>query len=125
MRKKKLPFTPDYAVPPGATLEETMESLGMTQKELAARTGLTPQSLNRIFKGDQPIPCETANRLELVTGIPATFWNSLEANYREQLARLAERESLSLALDWLKTMPVPKKWSRFRKLIRTFVWKAA
>lgn len=106
MRKERLSFTPDYAVPPGVTLEETMESLGMTQKELAARTGLTAQSLNRIFKGDQPITCETANRLELVTGVPATFWNSLEANYREQLARLEERKSLSLDLDWLKTMPV-------------------
>ena len=36
-------------------------------KELAVRTGLTEQTLTRIFKGTQPISDETANRLELVT----------------------------------------------------------
>ena len=65
-----------------------MLSLNMTQKEFAQRTGLTVQSLNRIFKGVQPITYETANRLELVTGVPAGFWNNLEANYREQLAKI-------------------------------------
>jgi addiction module HigA family antidote len=63
-----------------------MESLQMSQKELAQRTGLTEQTLTRIFKGDQPISYETANRLELVTGVPARMWNNLEAQYRELLA---------------------------------------
>ncbi|HDZ84498.1 MAG TPA: DNA-binding protein, partial [Nitrospirae bacterium] len=38
---KKYRFDPDYAVPPGASLQETMEALDMTQRELALRTGLT------------------------------------------------------------------------------------
>jgi HTH-type transcriptional regulator / antitoxin HigA len=33
--KKKYQFEPDYAVAPGETLHEVMESLEMTQKELA------------------------------------------------------------------------------------------
>jgi transcriptional regulator with XRE-family HTH domain len=65
-----------------------MESLDMSQKELAIRTGLTVQSLNRIFKGDQPISYETANKLELATNVPALMWNNLEAQYREQLAKV-------------------------------------
>ena len=81
--KKRYDFEPDYAVPPGETLKEVMESLGMTQRELAVRTVLTVQSLNRIFKGDQPITYETANKLELATGVPARMWNNLEAQYRE------------------------------------------
>ncbi len=88
--KRQHHFEPDYAVPPGATLEETMESLGMTQRDLGTRTGLTVQTLNRIFKGEQPITYETANKLELVTGIPAAFWNNLEAQYREQLTKIAQ-----------------------------------
>lgn len=103
--KAGLEFRPDVAIPPGATLQETMESLGWSQKELAERTELTVMSLNRIFKGEQPISYETAGRLELVTGVPARFWNNLEANYREQLARLAERSRLEEDLDWLETMP--------------------
>ena len=60
----------------------------MSQKEFAQRTGLAMQSLNRIFKGVQPITYETANQLELATVVPAGFWNNLEANYREQLAKI-------------------------------------
>lgn len=59
--KAKLTFEPDYAVPPGETLQEVMESLGMTLEELSRRTGLTKQSLIRIFRGDQPISFETAD----------------------------------------------------------------
>ena len=103
--KKLYGFEPDYAVSPGETLKEVMESLNMAQKELAIRTGLTVQSLNRIFKGEQPISYETANKLELATGVPARMWNNLEAHYREQLAKAKERKQLETDLDWLKTIP--------------------
>jgi addiction module HigA family antidote len=105
MAKKTYGFEPDYAIPPGETLKEVMESLNMSQKELAIRTGLTVQSLNRIFKGDQPISYETANKLELATGVPARMWNNLEAQYREQLAKTKERKQFETDLDWLKTIP--------------------
>ncbi|MCD6526847.1 MAG: helix-turn-helix domain-containing protein, partial [Desulfuromonas sp.] len=103
--KKQYQFEPDYAVPPGETLHEVMESLQMSQKELAKRVELTEQTLIRIFKGDQPITYTTANRLELVTRVPARFWNNLEAQYREQLAKLEERERLTADIVWLKTVP--------------------
>lgn len=104
--KRKYGFQPDFAIPPGETLKEVMESLNMTQKELAIRTGLTVQSLNRIFKGSQPISYETANRLELTTGVPASMWNNLEAQYREQLAKIKEQSLLESDLDWLRSIPV-------------------
>jgi HTH-type transcriptional regulator / antitoxin HigA len=103
--RKAYPYDPDYAVAPGETLLEVMESSGMTQKEFAVRTGLTVQSLNRIFRGEQPISFDTAARLELVTGTPARLWNNLETNYRERLAALAERERLQAELAWLKQIP--------------------
>ncbi len=103
---KKYTFEPDYAIAPGETLRETMEALGMSQKELATRTGLTQQTLIRIFKGEQPISYESANRLELAVGIPASMWNNLEAQYREQLAKIHERERLAADLAWLREIPV-------------------
>jgi len=103
--KKIYGFEPDYAIPPGETLKEVMASLNMSQKELAIRTGLTVQSLNRIFKGHQPISYETANKLELATGVSASMWNNLEAQYREQLAKTKERHRLEADLDWLRTIP--------------------
>ncbi len=85
--KKKYAYEPDYAVAPGETLSEVMTSLDMNQKELARRLELTEQTLIHIFKGEQSISYATANRLELITTVPARFWNNLEAEYREQLDR--------------------------------------
>lgn len=102
----KYTFEPDYAIAPGETLRETIEALNMNQKELSIRTGITVQSLIRIFKGEQPISYETANRLELAVGVPASLWNNLEAQYREQLAKIHERERLEADLEWLKNIPV-------------------
>jgi HTH-type transcriptional regulator / antitoxin HigA len=104
--KKQYAYEPDYAVAPGETLSEVMTSLDMNQKELAQRLELTEQTLIRIFKGEQPISYTTANRLELVTRVPARFWNNLEAEYREQLAKVEERQRLADSIEWLKTIPV-------------------
>lgn len=102
---KKYEFVPDYAVPPGRTLQELMVVRGMSQREMAIRSGLTVQTLNRIFKGEQPITYETAGRLELVTGVSTRYWNNLELQYREQLVRMAEQERMKSDLEWLKTIP--------------------
>ena len=97
--KQLYAFKPDYAIPPGETLEETMEAMGMTQHEMAERTGLPVQTLNRILKDEQPITCETANKLEYVTPYPASFWNNLEAKYREQLAKVWESRQMENNLE--------------------------
>ncbi len=104
--KNRFGFEPDYAIPPGETLKEVMESLNMTQKELAIRTDVTVQTLNRIFKGIQPISYGTSNKLELATGVPARLWNNLEAQYRGQLVKLKERKQLETDLDWLTNIPI-------------------
>jgi HTH-type transcriptional regulator/antitoxin HigA len=98
-------YEPDYAVAPGATLQETIESLGMTQRELALRTGMAPKTINEIINGKAPITPDTAVLLERVTGVPARMWNNLESNYREQLARIADRERLQGDPDWLNRVP--------------------
>jgi HTH-type transcriptional regulator/antitoxin HigA len=98
-------YAPDYAVAPGQTLQETIDALGMDQRELALRTGLSPKHINQIIKGVATISQDTAIRLERVTGVPARMWNKLEANYREQLARLAERDRLQRDVQWLQNIP--------------------
>jgi len=76
-------YAPDYAVSPGQTLQETIDALGMDQRELTVQTGLSPKHVNQIIKGVATISRDTAIRLERVIGIPARMWNNLEANYRE------------------------------------------
>lgn len=105
-------YSPDYAVAPGETLLEVIESLSMTQKELATRTGLTEQTIIRILKGTQPITFETANRLEMVTGVSARMWNNLEMQYREQLSKIKQNEELEQGSDWLQGIPTNELISR-------------
>ncbi len=92
--------------PPGDTLSETLELAGMTQKELAIRCGRPLKTINEIMKGKAAIIPETAIDLELVLGIPATFWLERERNYRLQLAQLDEAESMLDDAQWLKQFPV-------------------
>jgi HTH-type transcriptional regulator / antitoxin HigA len=98
-------YDPDYAVPPGRTLSEVIADQNISQKELATRTGLTEQTIIRILKGEQPITFQTANKLELVTGVPARMWNNLEMQYREQLSKLEEKRELEGQIEWVKTIP--------------------
>jgi addiction module HigA family antidote len=99
-------FIPDYAVPPGETLLETIRALGMSQADLAERTGRPLKTINEIIKGKVAITSETALQLERVLGVPASFWNNLERNYRDALARLEEQKRLQSQLVWLKQIPI-------------------
>jgi HTH-type transcriptional regulator/antitoxin HigA len=85
---------PDIAIPPGELLAETLESLGMSQAELARRAGRPVQALNEIVRGSKEITPETALQLERVLGVPAHIWVRLEADYRCNLARLQDLKAL-------------------------------
>lgn len=102
----KYRFQPDYAIPPGETLQEELASRGMTQAELADRTGMAKKTINEIIKGKAPITPDTALKLENVFGLPAHFWNMLQQNFQETKARLAEQDRLKADLDWLRRFPV-------------------
>ncbi|NJO51353.1 MAG: HigA family addiction module antidote protein [Leptolyngbyaceae cyanobacterium RM2_2_4] len=99
-------YTPDFVSPPGETLLEVLEEQGMTQAELAERTGRPKKTINEIVKGKAALTPETALQLERVLGIPARFWNNREQQYREALARQEERERLQTQTDWLEQVPV-------------------
>ena len=106
IEKKTDAYLPDYAVPPGETLRETLEALHMTQAELAERTGRPKKTINEILQGKAAITADTALQFERALGVPASFWNNLERYYQEALARLREEEKLFSQKDWLKQFPV-------------------
>ena len=99
-------FEPNFAVPPGATLAETLDTLGMTQAELAERMGRPLKTINEIVAGKAAITSDTALQLEKVLGVPASFWTNHERIYRDTLARHRETDELEQQLGWLSTMPV-------------------
>jgi len=103
---KQNKYWPDVAIPPGVTLLESIEELGMSQTELADRMGRPIKTINEIIKGKAAITPETALQLERVLHVPARFWNNLEMNFRDTLARIEERSLLQEQLAWLKKIPV-------------------
>lgn len=98
-------YAPQDRTPPGDTLAETLEALGMTQIDLADRVGLSRKTVNQIIQGVAPITAETALKLETALGTPAAFWLNLDANYQEFLARKAQQVEFQSAITWLKRIP--------------------
>lgn len=99
-------YTPDEVSPPGITLYEVLEDKGMSQAELAERTGRPTKTINEIIKGKSALTPETAIQLERVLGIPASFWNNREKNYRDWIARQEERKVLAEHIPWMKKFPI-------------------
>jgi addiction module HigA family antidote len=106
IRKNQNQYNPNYASPPGETLLETIQAFGMSQAELAERTGRPKKTINEIIRGKTSITPDTALQLEKVLGIPASFWNNRESQYREILAKLEEHERMKDHLDWPKNFPL-------------------
>lgn len=102
----KYKFAPDYVVAPGATLKESIDAKGISQTQLAQRTGLAEKTISQIINGIAPISYDTAGKLELVTGVPAKFWNRRELGYREALSRRKELAALAENKAWLKEIPL-------------------
>jgi HTH-type transcriptional regulator / antitoxin HigA len=98
-------YVPDSVTAPGETLEETLAERGMSQAELADRTGRPKKTINEIVKGKAAITPETALQFERVLGIPAGFWIAREQHYRESLARAKEALELEKQADWLDQVP--------------------
>ncbi len=109
-----LRYAPQDRTPPGDSLAETLEALGMTQIELADRVGLSRKTINQIIQGIAPITAETAVKLETALGTPAAFWLNLDANYQEFLARKAQQQQFEANIAWLQRIPykelVEKRW---------------
>src|SRR4051812_41650465 len=107
-------YDPNYGVPPGETLLESIEKLGMSQAELAQRMGRPLKTINEIIKGKAAITADTALQLEKVLRIPASFWNNAECTYREALARREEQKRLERQSAWLREIPL--------KSLTQFAW---
>ena len=82
------------ATPPGATIKEQLENRSMSQKEFASRMGMSEKHVSHLVNGKVQLTPDAANRLEMVLGLPANFWNHLEAIYRDKLAKVEVENSM-------------------------------
>jgi len=115
----KTAYNPDYMSPPGETLQETLEMLGLSQAELAERTGRPKKTINEIIQGKAAITPETALQFELVLRVPAAFWLARESKYRAWLARQDEDARIEKDVSFLDDLPLKEMaaqgWIQKRK----------
>jgi HTH-type transcriptional regulator / antitoxin HigA len=106
MAPAKHPYQPTYEVPPGRLLDEYIQTLDISARELARRCGRSAKLIVEIISGKAPIEPETALQLERVLGMQADVWLNMEAAYRLRLATADESIRLSTESAWVSGFPV-------------------
>ena len=67
--------------------------IGDHGEEFAARMDLSEMHVSQLINGEIQLTPDVAVRLETVLGVPAKFWNNLEAIYREKLLMVEAENS--------------------------------
>lgn len=83
-------YAPDYAVSPGAVLEERLAVHDISHAEFARRCGRSAKLIGEIIAGQAPVEPETALRFEKVLGVDSDIWRGMEKDYRLHRTRAAE-----------------------------------
>jgi len=95
----------DWSPAPGRLLQREIDARGITQAQLAARTGLSPKHINLVVKGHAPLSPDVAVTLEEVLGTSADAWLRLEATFRASQVRQERREALAGYTSWVTNFP--------------------
>ena len=93
--KKSIGLSRDFIIHPGETLAEVIEDRGMSQRELAVRTGMTEKHISTVVHGQKNISAAFAKKLEYALGIEASFWMNLQANYDREVIEFEELNNIS------------------------------
>lgn len=93
------------ATPPGATIKEQLLDRGLSQKEFSVRMNMSEKHISKLINGEVQLTPDVAVRLEMVLGVPAKFWNSLEAIYREKIIKANAENEMDADIELVKKMP--------------------
>ena len=98
-------FQSNTAIHPGRTINRFLDSLDMTQKNLSERTGVTEKHISCIVNGESSITSDMAVKLSNAIGGDPSFWNNLQTNYDQTLARLKNDELAATEVNYVKKFP--------------------
>ena len=98
-------YIPSIAIHPGHAVARELDALGVSQKWLSDRTGLSEKQISQIINGEASITAETATRLENAIGGSASFWVNLNANYQTTKARILQKEKAEKEVSLLAGIP--------------------
>ena len=117
MNKKEL--TPVVATHPGELIKDELKERGMTQKQLAAETGIKPSVLSETINAKRSLSLNAAVALEKALGIPADIWMNMQTQYNLDTAQISERDNQRETIA--VTIPVRDR-DLLRELVRKFGW---
>jgi HTH-type transcriptional regulator/antitoxin HigA len=95
MAKNMSGLSREFIIHPGETLKEVLEERGMSQKELALRTGVTEPHISSVVNCQKAISVTFAKKLEYALAVDASFWINLQANYDKELADFEDINEIS------------------------------
>lgn len=81
----------ELIIHPGETLKDILVDRGMTQAELAKRTGVSGKHISNVVNGLSPITANFAKKLEYVFDVEAEFWTNLQTIYDNELQDYEEK----------------------------------
>jgi HTH-type transcriptional regulator / antitoxin HigA len=95
MVERKIGLSREFVIHPGETLNDILMDRGISQVELANRTGVTEAHISNILNGQKSISTQFAKKLEYALGTEAKFWINLQANYDAELLDFQEQNGVS------------------------------
>ena len=105
----------ELIIHPGETLSEVLDERGMSQRELAYRTGVSEKHISTVISGQKNISADFAKKLEYALGIEYSFWMNLQTLYDRELIEYKEKNCITdkelSVLDDLKE--VTDIWASF------------
>ncbi|MDR1346357.1 MAG: HigA family addiction module antidote protein [Bacteroidales bacterium] len=91
MRATTNKLTPFYPIHPGEILKDKIEYRGISQRKLAAQTGISYTLLNEMLNSKRPVTTEYALLFEAALDMDADTFVRMQARYNMQKARKAKR----------------------------------
>jgi len=94
-------LSPRWASAPGETIAQVLTARAQAPAQLAGRMGVSVTAVEELLAGRASITIDTAQRLSDAVGASIEFWMARDAQYRDDLARVA-------ADVWAQRLPVPE-----------------
>lgn len=80
-------------IPPGKVIMRKLQSIHMTQVELASKIEIAPQELNAIIKGRRGLPIDLSLKIEKILSFEEGFLSKLQLlNTIETIKKKSEKE---------------------------------
>ncbi|MBK8522466.1 MAG: hypothetical protein IPL54_16965 [Chitinophagaceae bacterium] len=95
-------FNPNWASPPGNTIDELLRERKISFNTLAKNLNADTDYLNNLIHGNIPLTEEIAVKLASHLGASAKFWLNRESHYRQSVDKLRENEEKK----WLNNLPI-------------------